>query len=116
MEVVKGVLCQSAQRVQGEGLTIVSVMAEGRDANLKGVERVHKAALIFARHMEEGRDALGATLGQNLARLMFPVTHLLGEGLVSVHPTVPWCKTSGFMVLPPWEQWSMTQNLGSLRS
>ncbi|KAA8522469.1 hypothetical protein F0562_013170 [Nyssa sinensis] len=91
-------------------------MVGARDANLKGAARVHKAALIFARHMEEGRDAIGATLGQNLAEVMVLVTRLLGGRLDSVHLTVPWCRTTGFMGVTLWELWSRIQNLACLKS
>ena len=61
-------------------------MEEAKDANLKGVERVHKEALIFARHMVGGKDALGAIRDQNIAtNLVVLVTHLQGAKQVSVH-------------------------------
>lgn len=115
MGVVRDVLFKSAQRVHGGGLTIVSVMVGARDANPKGVGRVHKAALIFARHMEEVRDAPGASLAQNLAEVMDSATHLLGGKLGYVHPMVLWCRTNGFMGVPPWELLSRIQNLANLR-
>lgn len=102
MVVVSGVPFLSVQRVQGDELTIVSVMAGGRDANLKGVARVHKVALIFVRLMVEGKDALGAILVQNMVpNLLVPVTHLQGVRQVSVHSTVAWCRIRGCMVVSP---------------
>lgn len=88
MGVVSDVLCQTAQRVHEDGLTFVSVMVGASDANPKGVGRVHKVALIFARHTEEVRDARGASLARNLVKVMDSVTRLLGERLGYVHHTV----------------------------
>ena len=69
-----------------EGLIIVSVMGEARDVSSKAVERVHKAALTFAKHMGEARDALGAILVQNMAsNRMVLAIHLQGGKQVCVH-------------------------------
>lgn len=102
MEVVRDVRCQSAQRVQEGVLTTVFVMVGARDAKWKDAARVHRAAQISARHMEVGRGAFGDTLVRNsVAKMMVHVTHLQGGKQGSVLLTMPWCRTSGFMVLPP---------------
>ncbi|KAL0290714.1 UNVERIFIED_CONTAM: hypothetical protein Sangu_2563200 [Sesamum angustifolium] len=64
----KDVLFKSVQRVPGDVLTFVFVMAGTRDAKLKGVEKVLRAALIFARPMVKERDALGVILILNLVK------------------------------------------------
>ena len=70
----------------GNKAIIVYVMEEARDASLKGVERVHQVALTFAMHMGEGRDALGAILGQNISiNRVALVVHLQGGRQVCVH-------------------------------
>ncbi|RVX04218.1 putative WRKY transcription factor 19 [Vitis vinifera] len=48
MGAARGVQCQNAQRAQGDELTIASAMEGARDANLKAVARVHKAARTSA--------------------------------------------------------------------
>ena len=104
MGVERGVLYLAAQRVLEEGLIIVSAMVEARDASLKGVERVHKAALIFARPMGEARGALGAIPGQNMASIQTVlVIHLQGEKQVCVHFIVDKCMIRGFMEVSPWD-------------
>jgi hypothetical protein len=104
MGVVKGVLCLSAQRVQGEGQIIVSVMVGGRDASLMGVAKVHKEAPIFARHMVEERSVLGAILDQNMAaNLVALATPLPGGRQVSVLIIVAWFRIRGFMEVLPWD-------------
>lgn len=70
-----GVLFQSVQRVPGDVLTSVSVMAGARDANLKIVERVLRVALISARPTVEGRDAHGVFLVLNLTKETVTATH-----------------------------------------
>lgn len=106
MAVVRGVLCLSAQRVQGEGQIIVSVMVGERDASLKGVAKVHKEALIFARRMGEERSVLGAILDQNMAtNLVVLATPLPGGRPVSVLIIVALCRTRGFMEALPWDLW-----------
>lgn len=103
MGVVRGVLWLSAQRAQGEGQIIVSVMVVGRDASLKGVAKAHKAAPIFARHMVEERGVLGVILDQNLGtNLVVLVTHLPGGRQVSVLSIVAWCRIRGFMEVLTW--------------
>ena len=105
MAVERGVLFLAVQRAQEDGLIIVSAMAVGRDASLKGAERVHKEAPTFARHMGVARDALGAILGQNLAsNQMVLVIHLPGGKLVCVHFIVDKCMIRGFMVVSLWDQ------------
>ncbi|KAL0371878.1 UNVERIFIED_CONTAM: hypothetical protein Scaly_0869400 [Sesamum calycinum] len=64
----KDVLFKSVQRVPGDVLTFVFVMVGARDAKLKGVEKVLRAALIFARPMVEEKDALGVILILNLVK------------------------------------------------
>ena len=103
-------LCQSAQRVHGGGLTFVSVTVGERDANLKDVGRAHKAAPISARHMEEVRDALGASQSRSLAKVMELVTHLLGGRPGYVHPMALWCRTNVFMAVPHLDLWSKILN------
>ena len=98
---VRGVPCLSALKVLGGGLTTVCAMAGASDASLKGVARVHKAALISARHMVEESDALGAIRGQNMAAVLVLATHLQGEKRVSVLSTVAWCRTREFMEVLP---------------
>ena len=116
MEEVRGVLCLNAQRVQGDVLIIVFVMVEARDANLKGVAKVHKAAQISARHMVEGRDAPGAILGQNMAtNLLVLVTLLQGVRQVSVHSTAALFRIRGFMGVQLLGLLSKTLNLANLR-
>lgn len=100
-EEVRGVPCLSAPKVLGDGLTTVFAMAGASDASLMGVARVHKAALIFARRMVEGSDALGAIQDQNSAAARILVTHLQGEKQASVHSTVAWCRTREFMEVLP---------------
>lgn len=100
--VERGVPCQSAQRVHGVGLIFVSVMVGARDANLKGVGRVHRAALIFARHMEEVRDVSGDSPGQSSGLVMDHVTHFLGGRLGYVRHMALWFRTNGYMGVPPW--------------
>lgn len=99
MEVARGVLCQSARRVQGDVQPFVFVMVGERDANTKGVEKVLRAVLISARLMEEGRDATGVSLVPNLARAMYLATRLHGVRAGSAHRMVPWFRTIGFMVV-----------------
>lgn len=98
---VRGVPCPSVPKVLGDGLTIVSAMGGASDASLKGAARVPKAALIFARHMVEESDALGAILDQNMVAVPVLVTHLQGEKRVSVRSTVAWCRTREFMEVLP---------------
>ena len=109
MGVERGVLYLSAQKVQEDGHIFVSAMVVEKGASLKHVAKVHKAALITARHMEEGRDAPGVILDQNIViNLLVLVTHSLGVRQVSVRFTVAWCRTRGFMVVSPWVPWSRT--------
>jgi hypothetical protein len=116
MGVERGVLYLSAQRVQEDVQIFVSVMAVEKGARLKDVVKVLKAAPISARHMVEGRDALGVILGQNMVTyLLVLVPHLQGVRQVSVHFTAVWCRTRGFMVVSPWDLWSRTLKLVSLR-
>lgn len=111
-EVERDVLYQIALRVQEVGQISVSAMVEARDASFKDVIRVLKAALTSARHMVEGKDACGDSLGQSLPfQMLLSVTGLLGESLVSVLLTVPWCKTSVFTVVGPFYQLSLILNL-----
>lgn len=115
MGAARGVQCQNAQRAQGDELTIASAMEGARDANLKAVARVHKAARTSARHMVEGKDALGVRLGHNLAAKMDLVVHLPGGRLGSVHHTMPWCKTSESTGVPLWHILSRSPHPASLR-
>lgn len=89
MGVVRGVLCQNAQRAQGAELTTVSAMEGERDANLKAVARVHKVAQTSARHMVEGKDVPGVRLGHNSVAKMDLVIYLPGGRRVAVHHTMP---------------------------
>lgn len=59
MEVVRDVPFRAALRVLEEGQITVSDMVEVSGVSLKAVEKVHKVVLIFARPMEEARDAFG---------------------------------------------------------
>jgi hypothetical protein len=116
MEVERGVLYLSAQKVQEDGHIFVFAMVVEKGASLKDVAKVHKAAPITARRMVEERDALGVILDQNMViNLLVLVTHSLGVRQVSVHFTVAWCWTRGFMVVLPWDLWSRTPRLASLR-
>lgn len=81
-------LCQSALRVQEDGLISVYVTVGGRDAKLKGVGKVPKAAPISARHMVVGKDAYGVSLVQKWGKVMMFVTHLPGGRLGCVLLTV----------------------------
>lgn len=106
MGVVRGVLCLSAQRVQGEGQIIVSVMVGGRDASLMRVAKVHKEAPIFARLMVEERSVRGAILDLNMAaNLVALATPLRGGRQVSVLIIVAWFRIRGFMEVLPWDLW-----------
>jgi hypothetical protein len=90
--------------VPEEGLITVSATGEARDASLKGVEKVHKAALTSARHMGEARDARGAIQGQNMeSRQMVLVLHLQGGKQVCVHFIVDSYMIGGFMEVCLWE-------------
>lgn len=96
----KDVLYLNVPRVQGAGRLSVFVMVEGKGANLKGAERVHKAALIFAKLMVGEDAALGVCQDQGLAtKLPLLVISLLGGKLAFVLITVLRCKTNGFMVV-----------------
>ncbi|KAL0318054.1 UNVERIFIED_CONTAM: hypothetical protein Sangu_2219700 [Sesamum angustifolium] len=55
----KDVLCPDVPRVPGVVQATVYVMVVEKGASLQAVQKVHKEALIFARHMVEGNDALG---------------------------------------------------------
>lgn len=114
--VARDVLYLSAQRVQEDGQIFVCVMVVARGASLQVVVKVHKAALISARHMVEGRDALGVILDLNVVlTLLGLVTHLQGVRQVYVHSTVALCRIRGFMVVPLWDLWSKVQIIVSLR-
>lgn len=98
----RGVPCLSAQKVLGDGPTTVCVMVGASGASLKVVARVLKAVQIFARHMVEERDVLGAIQDQNLAaNLLVLVTRLQGEKRVFVLSTVVYYKIRGFMEALP---------------
>lgn len=96
-------LFPSVQGVPEDELTFVFVMAGGKDANLKGVGKVHREALISVRHMVEGRDVPGVTLVLNLAKAKFLAAHLLELKWVSVHLTGPLFRIKEFMVVQLWE-------------
>ena len=99
----RGVPCQSAPKVPGEGPTTASAMVGGNGASLKDAARVRRAALIFARRTAEESDALGAILGQNLApTLLVLATRLLGGKQVSVRSTAAWCRTRESTEVSPW--------------
>lgn len=59
MVVAKGALHQSALGVQEAGQIFASVMVGESVVSSRGVARVHKGALISARHMEEANVAPG---------------------------------------------------------
>ena len=99
MVVVRGVLFQNAQRVQGGGLIFVFVMVGARDANLKGVEKVLREALISARPMVVGRGALGGSLVLNLEIVKVLAIHLCVGRPGCVLLMVLWSRINGFMVL-----------------
>lgn len=92
----KDVLYLSAQRVQEGGPTIVFVMVVEKDASMRDVEKVRKAAQIFARHMAVVSDALGASGNQML--VVSNVTALREVRLDSVLHIAPCCTTVGSMV------------------
>lgn len=98
MEEEKGVLFQSVKRVPGDGQTSVFVMAVARDADLKGVGKVLKEALISARLMVEERDALGVTLLPNLVMETFLAIHFLEAKWDFVPLMVPLFWIKGFTV------------------
>lgn len=94
-------LFQSAPRVLGGVPNSVFAMVGERDANLKGVGKVLREALISARLMVEGRDAPGVTLVMSLGKVIFLATHLLGVKLDSAGLMVLWSRIKGFMVVQP---------------
>lgn len=92
-------LFQTALRAQGDGLIIVYVMVVARDANLKGVGKVHREALISARPMVVGRGALGANLVLNLELVKIFASQLSVGRLGCVLLMVLWSRTNEFMVV-----------------
>lgn len=98
MVVERDVLFPIAQRVQGEGPIFVFVMVGVSGANMRGVERVPRAAPTSARHMVEASGVLGGTQGQSFV-VKPRVTGLLGVRPASVLRTVPWYKTIVCMVV-----------------
>lgn len=101
---VRGAPCLSAQKVLGDGPTTVFATVVANDASMKGVARVHRAALISARRMVEESDALGAIRDQNTeTNLLVLVTHLPGAKRGFVLSTVAWCRTKEFMEVSPWD-------------
>lgn len=99
MVVVRGVLFQNALRVRGGGLIFVYVMEGARDANLKGVEKVLREALISARPTVVGRGAHGGSLLLNLEMVKVLATRLCVGRLGCVLLMVLWFRINGFMVL-----------------
>lgn len=96
----------NAPKVLGVVRISVFVTVEGKGANLRDVQRVHKEKLISARHMVEGNAALGASWVQSLAaNVVFLVISLLGVNLDYVLPTVPWCKTHSVL---QWRRYKRT--------
>lgn len=103
MEVGRGVLCRIVLGVREDGRIIVCVMVGGRDVNSMGVGRVHREVRIFARRMEEGRDAPGVIQGRSLVKMMVRAT-LLPEGKRAfVRLIVLWFKISVFMGVLLWD-------------
>lgn len=88
MVVGRDVLWLNALRVLGVGQTSAYAMAGGKGANMKDVIKVHKAELTFARGMEEGNGALGASQGL-VVRLLLLAISLLGGSQAYVLHTVP---------------------------
>lgn len=87
----RDVLYLIVPKVLGDGRIFVFVTVEGNDANMKDVERVHKAAPIFAKHMVVESNVLGASLSSVVNPLLL-VINLLEVKLACVLPTVPKCK------------------------
>lgn len=90
---VKDVLWLDVPGVQGDVQITASVMGAEKGASLKDVQKVRKEALIFARHMVEGNDALGDSwVPSSAVKVLFHVTSSQGENLVSVLPTMHRCR------------------------
>lgn len=80
------------------GPTFASGTVGERGANPKGVERVHREALICAWHMVEERDARGANLSRSSVKVKDHVIYLLGgkTGLCTLHEaSTGLCKAHG---------------------
>lgn len=87
-EVERGVLLQVAPKVQEEGRIFVSVMVEGKGVNSMVALKVHKAALISARHMAGVKNVVGDSSAHCMVtKLMAHVTLLPGGKRVSVQCT-----------------------------
>ena len=81
-----------------DGQNSVSAMVGASGASLMAVGRVHKGALISAKHMVVASGAHGGKRDQILVLVELLVIGLLGAKPVSVLHTVHWFKTIVFMV------------------
>lgn len=99
MEAESDVWYQDAPRVQGDGLTAVSVMAVVSGASLPAAARVHRGVQTFARHMGEVNAAYGANQGLALETAAVLVSALQGVRKACALHTMRWWKIAESVVV-----------------